>query len=106
MRIYPGDIIGVIGNDEQLESLTPVAEASAVTQTAVQNPDDFQLFNVLLTEGHELMGKTPRTSHLRERFDSLVVAVQRDDEFIDQDPDCLFREGDLVWLVGDRRRLK
>ncbi len=106
MRIYPGDIIGVIGNDEQLESLTPVVEASAVAQTAIQNPDDFQLFNVLLTDGHELIGKTPRTAHLRERFDSIVVAVQRDDEFIDQDPDCLFREGDLVWLVGDRRRLK
>lgn len=106
MRIYPGDNIGVIGNDEQLEALTPVVEVSTVKHTAFQNPDDFQLFNVLLTPGHELIGKTPRTSHLRERFDAIVVAVQRDDEFIDQDPDCLFREGDLVWLVGDRRRIK
>ena len=106
MRIYPGDIIGVIGNDEQLETLAPVVEASNVAHSAIENPDNFQLFNVLLTDGHELIGKTPRTSHLRERFDSIVVAVQRDEEFIDQDPDCKFREGDLLWLVGDRRRLK
>jgi K+/H+ antiporter YhaU regulatory subunit KhtT len=33
------------------------------------------------------------------------LAVQRNDQYIDQSPDLEFEEGDMLWLVGDEKRL-
>ena len=37
MRIFPGDIIGVIGTDEQIQALLPLLEATAATQPQDNN---------------------------------------------------------------------
>ncbi len=105
MRLYPGDTIGVIGTDDQLEAFLPRVEAERTGAPDANKGADFRLFSILLEPGHPLVGKTPRTSQLREQCDALVLAIQRDDQYIDQDPDCAFREGDLVWLAGDPARL-
>lgn len=105
MRLYPGDQIGVIGTDEQLEAFLPRVEKEREGAPDANKGADFRLFSILLEDGNPLVGKTPRTSHLREQCDALVLAIQRDDQYIDQDPDCEFRVGDLVWLVGDPKRL-
>ncbi len=106
MRLYPGDVVGVIGNDEQLEKFLTVVEHERTTPVDAAKSGDFQLFSILLKAGNRLIGLTPRTSHLREDCDALVVAVQRDERYIDNNPDLTFDEGDIVWLVGDPKRLK
>lgn len=104
MRIFPGDTIGLIGNDESLSMVVPIIEANTTPQTP-SNSSSFKLFNMILNDGSPLIGKTPRTSHLRAQYDALIVAVQRNDEFIDQDPNLIFAPGDILWIVGDQPRL-
>lgn len=107
MRLYPGDIVGVIGTDEQLSAFLPAVEATATANGAdAHHGADFQLFNIVLQQDNSLIGRTPRTSRLREDCELLVVAIQRGDRYIDNDADCEFAEGDLVWLVGDPKRLR
>lgn len=106
MRLYPGDTIGVIGNDEQLENFLGVVEKEHTSAEDAVVSDDFQLFSILIKPDSFFIGKTPRTGKLREDCDALVVAVQRDSEYIDNNPDCVFAEGDIVWLVGDPKRVK
>lgn len=105
MRLYPGDQIGVIGTDEQLEKFLPAVEKENVAGADARKNQDFQLFNIVLDENNPLVGKTPKTSGLRERCDALVIAVERDDNYIDSDTEVTFQPGDLVWLVGDPKRL-
>ena len=68
-------------------------------------PSDFKLVRIQLTEASPLVGKSPRNSGLRDRYDSLVLAVQRDEEYTDQDPDMIFEAGDILWLVGSEKVL-
>ena len=106
MRLYPGDQIGVIGTDEELETLLPVIEKANAAGADAQKNSDIQLFSIMLDANHPLVGKTPRTSGLREKNNALVIAIERDDQYIDQDTDIVFMGGDLVWLVGDPKNLK
>ncbi|MDE6161451.1 MAG: TrkA C-terminal domain-containing protein, partial [Muribaculaceae bacterium] len=38
-------------------------------------------------------------------YDAVVIAVHRGDDYVDSDPDMVFAEGDLLWLVGDSRKI-
>ncbi|MDE5643017.1 MAG: cation:proton antiporter [Muribaculaceae bacterium] len=101
-RLYPGDVIGVIGTDEQLQRMLPEVEVSLPEG---QSDGEVRLASVLLDESSPLAGATPRSSSLRSSYDAIVVAVQREGEYIDSDPDLIFRSGDLVWLVGDPKKI-
>ena len=104
-RLFPGDIIGVIGTDEEIENMLPLVERETDPLPDETDTSDFRLTRVQLTDTSELVGRTPRNSGLRDKYDLLVVAVQRNDEYIDQNPDMVFAAGDVVWLVGSRRML-
>lgn len=104
-RIYPGDVLGIIGTDEQIEKLLPQVEAAAPEKDSAFTPDDSKLTNILLGPDSPLISQTPRSAALRDTYDALVVAVDRGDEHIDSKPDLVFREGDIVWLVGNPSKL-
>ena len=104
-RIFPGDVLGVIGTDEQIERFLPVVERELPQEDVPQVPADYKLVRLLLSEGSPLVGKTPRTSGLRDNYDALVVAVQRGDAFIDSEPDLVFHAGDIVFMVGSQSQL-
>lgn len=104
-RIFPGDIIGVIGTDEEIERVLPIVEREVQPLPEETAPYDFKLVKLQLTEKSPLVGHTPRNSGLRDRYDTIVIAVQREDAYIDQNPDMEFAAGDILWLVGSERRL-
>lgn len=104
-RLYPGDVIGVIGTDEQLEALLPAVEADLAPDHNSLSADDVKLTDVMLSEDSPLIGCNPLTSGLRENYEAIVVAVHRGDEFIDSNPNLVFKAGDILWLVGNRKLL-
>ncbi len=98
-RLFPGDVIGVIGTDEQIEHLLPNVEINDNTETSCP-VDEMVLKSVLLSFNSPLINKTPSSSSLRNNYDVLVVAVNRDGEFIDSNPNLVFAPGDIVWVAG------
>lgn len=103
-RIYPGDVLGVIGTDEQITRLLPVAEADKAAADS-GDPGQMTLGSILLSFNSPLIGKTPSTASLRDRYDVLVVAVNRGGEFIDSNPNLVFAPGDIVWLAGNKNNI-
>lgn len=105
-RLFPGDTVGVIGTEEQIAAILPDVEKN-LDDAALPSGDlsKTRLTGILLSDSSPLAGHTPRDSALRDRYDALVVAVDRGDEHIDTRPDLVFRPGDLVWLVGDPQKL-
>ena len=104
-RIFPGDVISIIGTDEQLEKLLPVVEKGIPEGEPQIDPAQIRLTSLLLSENSPLVSQTPRTSALRDTYEALVVAVDRGDEHIDSRPDLVFQPGDIVWLVGNPSKL-
>lgn len=104
-RIYPGDIISVIGTDEQIENMLPKVEANLPEDAYAADPSTFKLTSILLSPLSPLISQTPQSASLRDAYDALVVAVDRGGEHIDSRPDLVFEAGDIVWLVGNPSEL-
>lgn len=104
-RIFPGDVLGVIGSDEQIASLLPDAEAMLPEGGNGSDWTDFRLVQILLSPGSRLIGQTPASAQLSAEG-VLLVAVQRGEEYIDSAPDLLFAEGDVIYAAGPPSKLK
>lgn len=104
-RVYPGDVLGVIGTDENIERMLPAVEASADTKGRIA-PGQVNLKSVLLSANSPLVGKTPASARLRDEYGLLVVAVNRNGVFTDSDPNFVFNAGDLVWVAGTDENIK
>lgn len=100
-RIFPGDVLGVIGNDEQLQALLPVVETEKEEVNMPINPSNFKLTNVQLGENSPLLGHTSASASLRNNYTSLVVAIQRGEDYLMPNGQVVFQPQDIVWLVGD-----
>ncbi|MDE6086730.1 MAG: TrkA C-terminal domain-containing protein, partial [Muribaculaceae bacterium] len=100
-RLFPGDIVGVIGTDEQLQSVLPLIEAPENnSETAPDvNPSDFRLRDFVIKESSPLVGKTPAKARLREDHSTMIVAVKRGDDWVENPGAITFMPGDRLWAV-------
>lgn len=102
-RIFPGDILGIIGTDSQLrhldrdlkEASQNAGEADAMRQRPVE------LTSIRLTKDSPIVDIPLRDTDLLHDFHSMVVKVQRNEVFCQADPDLILRPGDVVWVVGN-----
>ncbi len=100
MHIFPGDTLGVIGNDEQIQQMLPLVEAKGEDHHAPQQPTA-QFMHFALSQTSPLVGNTLVEARLREDYHSLLVAVQRGGDYITPTPQHVFSPGDILWIVGD-----
>ena len=58
-----------------------------------------------LSETSSILGKTVAEAGLRDEYASLLVAIQRGDEYIKPTGDEKFEAHDVIWIVGNAKRL-
>ncbi len=100
-RLFPGDKIGVIGNDEQIQRIIPDIEKNQETPDNAGH-SDFQLVNFELPASSPLIGKSITTADVRKNYQAHIVAIRRGDEFISDILNTEMQTGDVVWLAGDK----
>lgn len=103
-RIFPGDILGVIGTDEDIQRLNNDIEA--YERASALHPvceTRTVIFNIRLSSSSPLVGKTLAEADLRQNYFAMLLKVTRDDDTVDVplSPDLKFEIGDRLWLVGD-----
>lgn len=102
-RIFPGDVLGIIGTDPQIESLLPIVEGND-DEMPESNSDDFKMTHIQLSENSPLIGQTSASSRLRDKYKILLVAIQRADGKYDHPTgQSEFRVDDVLWLVGNTK---
>ena len=102
-RIFPGDVIGVIGNDEQIKRLNDDLERDdkAVKALKVVQPK-VELRSVRLTDDSPVVGCPLRELDIRADYYSMIVKVEHSDGSFEQPrPDTVLHPGDVIWVVGD-----
>ena len=104
MRIFPGDVLGVIGTEEQIQRILPLVEAQ---DDNVEMPNlDVKFTHFAISMDSPIVGMHLENTHLREDYGALLVAVQRgEDNYISPTPDLTFSTGDILWIVGDPKQL-
>ncbi|MCC8072360.1 MAG: cation:proton antiporter [Bacteroidales bacterium] len=105
-RIFPGDTLGVIGTDEEIQRLLPIVESSPEEKTDGPKASDYKITTLQLTPESELVGKTVAQSQLSTRYKALLISINRNEEFITPRGDTPFEPHDILWLVGNPHQLK
>lgn len=103
-RLFPGDILGVVGTDEQIQPLLEIVESH--DDTGASETPDIGMNHIKIGEDSPLSGKTVASSNFRGAYKSLLVAVQREDRFLQPEANTAFEIGDILWVIGDSERLK
>jgi len=104
-KIYPFDKLAVIGTDLQLKEFKAVVEPSTVPSAAIE--EEMVLFKLIVDEHTHLKEQSIRNSGIREKTHGLVVGVERKGErILNPSSELVFEWDDVVWIVGERKRLK
>lgn len=102
-RIFPGDVIGVIGNDEQIKRFNDDLERDdkAVKSLNVTQPK-VVLKSIKLSADSPVIGRPLSELDIRGEYYSMIVKVERvGGEFVQPSRDTVLSAGDVIWVVGD-----
>lgn len=106
-RIYPEDTLYVIGTDDQVVAFKRYLDFCSPNRARTILPEDeLTLQRIEITSDSVLAGKTIKESAIRERTKGLVVGIERNGErILNPESSVLILEGDLLWIVGNTRRI-
>lgn len=106
-RLMPFDLVGIIATDEQMQSFKIVFDAKEPHESNEVSIRDISLQRVLVDEHTRLTGMDIRSSGLRENTRGLVVGIERGDErILNPDSAIILRWGDIIWIVGDKKKIQ
>lgn len=103
--IYPFDKLIVAGTDDELQSfISTLEERESEHQTDTQY--QISLTQYELEEGCSLIGKAVKDSSIREKTDTMIIGIDRNDESItDISANTVLEKGDILWLAGEQNKL-
>ncbi len=102
-RIFPGDILGIIGTDDQLKKLNEDIEMAHYMASQVKaTQHKVELRSLRLTDHSPIVGIPLGDTNLQKDYYSMIVKIQRgEEEFLHPDRDTILLPADTVWVVGD-----
>ena len=91
-HIYPQDKLTVVGTDTQLQEFRNRIEDVKNTSDMDAVDKKITLHSFTVDEEFRFLNQTIAQSHLGEKHDSIVVAIERNDELITLDKDTLLQD--------------
>lgn len=108
--IFPNDILGVIGGDEQLKTYKQFIETrniEEIVEDVEVEREKIQLLKIVVDEHTKLKGLSIKDSGIREKTQGLVVGIERNGErILNPDSNFVFEWDDIVWIVGNKILIK
>ncbi|MDR1544795.1 MAG: cation:proton antiporter [Prevotellaceae bacterium] len=106
VKILPFDHVGIFVSDEVLERFKPVFYREQIEHADI-DVEDIVVEKICIYEDNPLYNKTIRNSGIRETSGGMVVAIERNgDRMLTPSPDSIIELLDVVWIVGEKKRLK
>lgn len=108
-KLFPYDKIGVVATDQQLQLIKPVVENDDFVSVGAtdEEKEHIGLMSIVIDEHTRLKGLSIRESSIREKTNGLIVGVERNNRrVLNPSSDTIFEWGDVVWLVGDKRKIR
>jgi CPA2 family monovalent cation:H+ antiporter-2 len=104
--LLPGDELLVLGTDEQIEKFRDEVEPPQEVLDQVRTASDYEMRHLRLTNHSPFTANSIRKSGIREEYGAIVVGIERKHErSINPDSDLELQNGDILWVVGEKKRL-
>lgn len=104
-RLFPGDRLYIICTDAQEKKLNALLRPSKIL---IQREADTEvvLDKFTIEKDSELLQQSIRESAIKTNNIGLVVGVERNGErILNPESDLVFQEADVVWVVGDKKKM-
>jgi CPA2 family monovalent cation:H+ antiporter-2 len=107
VALFPGDVIQVIGSDEQLTNFNNAMNGDTYSEDPNIEQREMKLQQIIITGKSEFIGKTLKESGIRDKYNCMVVGLEEGEENLSAiDPSRCFVKGDVIWIVGEKADLK
>ena len=104
--LFPGDLIQVIGSDEQFSAFRQALEDSIVGPDPNLESREMKLRQMIISADSPFIGKTLIESKIRDLYSCMVVGLEEGKESLSPFmPNRKFQEGDIIWVVGEEESL-
>lgn len=105
--IFPGDILHVIGTDEQLTNLNSTMKQEVVPEDVEIEDREMQLRRFVISGKSPFLGLSLLECGLREHYNCMLVGMEEDEENLTQvSISYRFQQGDLLWIVGEKNDIR
>jgi CPA2 family monovalent cation:H+ antiporter-2 len=105
-QLFPHDELLVLASEEQIERTRPLIELDDREPHSELENGNYELRAIEVTETSACARKTIRDSGVRDRYQALVVGIERDGRRImNPDSETQIHPGDLLWVVGEASQL-
>jgi CPA2 family monovalent cation:H+ antiporter-2 len=107
IRIFPGDVLGVIGTDEQIKRLNDDIET--FEKVAIPDSSSLQsveLVSVKLSATSPLLNKKLSECDIPNTYNAMLIKLIRGEEHLQPLPEIVLCQDDLLWLVGNPKDIE
>lgn len=105
-QLFPYDKIIVVGTDKQLDDFDNTISRHKY-MTEQQETGDVTLEQMQISETSALIGKTIKNSYLRDKYNCMIVGIERDGEtLVNPGVNVSFMSGDILSLVGEKEKIE
>jgi CPA2 family monovalent cation:H+ antiporter-2 len=105
--IFPGDILQVIGSDDQLSAFQQAINKEVMAEDYELEKREMKLQSIIINSSSPFIGKTLQESGIRHQYNCMVVGIEEGKENLSQvKPSYRFQEGDILWIVGEKEDLQ
>lgn len=105
--LYPCDRLQVIGSDDQMAKFAHALENDIIKDDIKLENREMKLRQLVISADSPFIGKTMAESGIRSLYGCMVVGIEEGKENLSPiHPTRHFREGDIIWVVGEEESLK
>ena len=104
--LFPGDVLQVIGSDQQFTVFRDAIEKEVLGQDFEIEHREMKLRQLIIGADSPFVGKTLVESRIRDRYSCMVVGLEEGKESLSPyNPNRKFCAGDIIWVVGEQNSL-
>ncbi|MCR4847874.1 MAG: cation:proton antiporter [Bacteroidales bacterium] len=104
-QLFPYDKITFVGHEDHLRLLVDKVEVFDEQLITEHVDGDVEMYKVEVDPESQFVGVALKDSGLSDQFDAMVIAIERDGQFIlNPSAKIKFQPGDYVWFVAQRSK--
>ena len=104
--IFPGDILQAIGDDEQFSAFREALDRERLGVDPDSEKRLMKLRQLVISGGSPFVGKTLIESGIRDHYSCMVIGLEEGKQNLSAfPPNRKFKEGDIIWVVGEEESL-
>ncbi|MBO7074916.1 MAG: cation:proton antiporter [Bacteroidales bacterium] len=103
IMFYPYDKVTLVGNDDNINMVKPILEVEDSELIREREDHNMSLHSVKISEKSPICHVSLLNSMFKDKYDAMVIAIQRGDEFVlSPSAKTVFNNGDVVWYVSSK----